>query len=54
MTVLHGIVPNDLPLPLSNFQSFNAAALDEAVAYAFRTLGRISNTQAREWEKAEN
>lgn len=53
MTVLHGIVPNDLPLPLSNFQSFKADNLDEAVAYAFRTLDRISNSQAREWEKAE-
>ena len=54
MTVLSHMTTYDLPLELSNFQSFDASSLDDAVAYAFRTLGRISNSQAREWEKAEN
>ena len=54
MTVLTHMTTHNLPLELSNFQSFNAANLDEAIAYAFRTLGKISNTQARQWEKAEN
>lgn len=54
MTILSHITTHDLPLELSNFQSFDANSLDDAVAYVFRTLGRISNSQARQWKKAEN
>lgn len=54
MTVLSGMTTRSLPLELSNFQSFDASDLDAAVVYAFRTLGRISNSAARKQSGKEN
>ncbi len=46
ITVLHGITTRDLPIQLEHFESFGANDLDNAVEFAFRTLGKVRKSEA--------
>ena len=54
MNVLSGMNIHGLPLELSNYPSFNADNLEEAVAYAFDVLGRVRNSEAQKRLDEEN
>ncbi len=46
LTVLHGITPRNLPIQLEPFESFSADDLDSAVAFTFKTLGKVRKSEA--------
>ena len=54
MTVLSGMDTHGLPLELSNYQSFDAEKLENAVAYAFDVLGKVRNSEAQKRLDEEN
>ncbi|MBQ9993891.1 MAG: toll/interleukin-1 receptor domain-containing protein, partial [Clostridia bacterium] len=53
MTVLSGISARDLPIQISNFQSFDAADIDSAVDFVFESLGKIKNSDIDKFMLAE-
>lgn len=45
ITVLNGISSIDLPIEISNFQSYNSKNIDNAVDFAFRSLQKIKSLE---------
>lgn len=48
ITVLSGISSTDLPIEISNMQSFSANDIDDISKFVFKALGKFSNSEVRE------